>query len=101
LTVRLSAGDEYGHSRGGNNNWYGHDNAMTHFNWKATDEQEAFKRFYAAACNFRRECPLLGREEFLTPEDITWHDGDWENDASKFISFTLHGRYTLLAAEFT
>jgi isoamylase len=65
---------------------------MTHFNWKPTEEQEAFHRFYAAACNFRRECPLLGREEFLTPEDITWHEGDWDNDTSKFMAFTLRGR---------
>ena len=66
---------------------------MTHFKWDADEEEDAFKRFYAAACNFRRECALLGREEFLTPDDITWHERDWENASSKFIAFTLRGRY--------
>ena len=93
LQWQVGVGDEYGHSRGGNNNWYGHDNAMTHFKWDADEEEDAFKRFYAAACNFRRECALLGREEFLTPDDITWHERDWENASSKFIAFTLRGRY--------
>lgn len=26
-------GDEYGHTRNGNNNSYGHDTAMNHFQW--------------------------------------------------------------------
>lgn len=26
-------GDEYGHTRLGNNNSYGHDNALNHFQW--------------------------------------------------------------------
>lgn len=27
-------GDEYGHTRYGNNNSYGHDNALNHFLWE-------------------------------------------------------------------
>lgn len=31
-------GDEYGHTRGGNNNSYGHDNQMNHFLWSNHDQ---------------------------------------------------------------
>ena len=41
---------------------------------------------------FRREHPLLGRAEFLTPEDITWYDDNWEDPESRFLAFTLHDR---------
>ena len=43
----LCAGDEYAQTRGGNNNWYGHDTKMTRFEWDELDKQrEGFYRFY-------------------------------------------------------
>lgn len=32
------AGDEYGQSRQGNNNYYGHDTKLTHYDWEALEE---------------------------------------------------------------
>jgi hypothetical protein len=92
LNEFVSTGDEYGHSHNGNNNWYGHDNAMTHFDWVPSDAQQAFFRFYSGLIHFRRECPLLGRESFLEHSDITWHEEHWDNDGSKFLAFTIHGK---------
>jgi hypothetical protein len=47
-----AAGDEYAQTRGGNNNWYGHDTKMTRFDWDALEGQrDNFFRFY-------RRCPL-------------------------------------------
>ena len=43
---------------------------------------------------FRRQHPLLGRPDFLVPEDITWHEDNWENPESKFLAFSLHDRST-------
>ena len=41
------AGDEYAQTRGGNNNWYGHDTKMTRFDWDALEAQRSnFFRFY-------------------------------------------------------
>lgn len=34
----LCAGDEYGQSRQGNNNYYGHDSELTHFHWDQLEE---------------------------------------------------------------
>ena len=41
---------------------------------------------------FRRAHPLLGRAEFLGPQDITWHEEHWDNPESKFLAFSLHDR---------
>ena len=42
---------------------------------------------------FRRQHPLLGRKDFLSPQDITWHEDNWDNPESKFLAFSLHDRY--------
>ena len=48
--TRATPGDEYGQTRGGNNNWYGHDSPMTHFDWHALDtDKTGFFRFYRCA----------------------------------------------------
>ena len=54
-------------------------------------EAKDYHRFYAGVIHYRRGSPLLGRSEFLGSRDITWHESDWENDESCFLSFTLHG----------
>ena len=50
-------------------------------------------RYYSGLIKLRRECPLLGRSEFLTPQDITWHEDRWDDPESRFLAFTLHDRY--------
>ncbi len=46
----LVAGDEYAATRGGNNNWYGHDTEMTWFDWDALEVQrDSYFRFYRCA----------------------------------------------------
>jgi len=92
-TPMVLMGDEYGHTRHGNNNSYGHDNELNNFQWgQAEREKDAFMRFYAGLLNFRRSCPLLGRREFLTDADITWHEDRWDDPGSRFLAFTLHDR---------
>ena len=41
---------------------------------------------------FRKKSPLLGRPDFLSPEDVTWHLDDWDNPESRFLAYTLHDR---------
>ena len=96
-TPMLLSGDEYGQTRNGNNNWYGHDSSMTRFKWddleKAkTDSSDGWFRFCTELIKFRKECPLLGRAEFLTQGDVTWHEDRWDDPESRFLAFTLHGK---------
>lgn len=66
-TPMILAGDEYGHSCGGNNNWYGHDSPMTWFRWdKAENGQGAdLYRFVSELIKLRKEHPTLGRSSFV------------------------------------
>jgi len=92
-TPMIVSGDEYGATRGGNNNWYGHDTEMTWFDWDALKAtKDDFTRFYSHMLKWRRECPLLGRTTFMGSEDITWHEDNWDDDESRFLAFTLHDR---------
>ncbi|KAK9853594.1 hypothetical protein WJX84_001556 [Apatococcus fuscideae] len=66
---------------------------MTRFEWDELEEQRGtFFRFYSQLINFRKEHPLLGRPEFLSTGDITWHEDNWLDPESRFLAFTLHDR---------
>ncbi|GAB4816893.1 hypothetical protein N2152v2_003939 [Parachlorella kessleri] len=91
-TPMILAGDEYAASKQGNNNWYGHDTQWNHFHWDEMEKAQENGWFYAGLIKLRRDCPLLGRSEFLTPQDITWHEDRWDDPESRFLAFTLHDR---------
>ncbi|KAL6778753.1 ISA3 [Auxenochlorella protothecoides x Auxenochlorella symbiontica] len=93
-TPMILAGDEYAQTRHGNNNYYGHDTELTHYDWEKLEEakQSGWFRFYAGLIHFRTGHPLLGRDKFLGPQDVTWHESSWEDPESRFLAFTLHDR---------
>ncbi|RYR42013.1 hypothetical protein Ahy_A08g038463 isoform C [Arachis hypogaea] len=75
-TPMMLMGDEYGHTRYGNNNSYGHDSSINNFLWDQAKYRHAHKVF--------------SHENFLSKTDITWHEHNWDNYESKFLAFTLH-----------
>jgi isoamylase len=90
-TPMILSGDEFLSTRDGNNNWYGHDTKMTRLQWdESARGDEGWLRFYSEVIKFRRECPLLGRAEFLGAEDVTWHENRWDDPESRFLAYTLH-----------
>ncbi|KDD74857.1 hypothetical protein H632_c1029p0 [Helicosporidium sp. ATCC 50920] len=96
-TPMVLAGDEYGQTREGNNNWYGHDGPLTHYDWDAlrrgqAGEDGGWFRFYRGLLRMRAEHPLLGRREFLSDHDVTWHEAHWDDPESRFLAYTLHDR---------
>ncbi|XP_021277026.1 isoamylase 1, chloroplastic isoform X2 [Herrania umbratica] len=90
----ICMGDEYGHTKGGNNNTYCHDNYINYFRWdKKKESSSDFFRFCCLMTNFRRECESLGLNDFPTAERLQWHGHtpgmpDW-SDKSRFVAFTL------------
>ncbi len=62
-TPMLLAGDEFGHSQGGNNNAYAQDNETSWLDWDAADDD--FLRFCARVIAFRRSHPILRQKLFL------------------------------------
>ncbi|TYH75297.1 isoamylase 1, chloroplastic isoform X1 [Gossypium raimondii] len=90
----IHMGDEYGHTKGGNNNTYCHDNYINYFRWDKKEESASdLFRFFCLMTMFRRECESLGLNDFPTAERLQWHGHtpgkpDW-SDTSRFVAFTL------------
>lgn len=87
-------GDEYGHTKGGNNNTYCHDNYINYFRWDKKEESSSdFFRFCRLVTKFRHECESLGLNDFPTAERLQWHGHDpgtpdW-SETSRLVAFTL------------
>lgn len=86
-------GDEYGHTKLGNNNSWGHDSRLNWFQWDTLDKRKDFFRFYVKAIEFRKSHPVLTRSQFLRENDVRWHGiepgkPDW-GVKSRFIACTL------------
>ncbi len=78
-TPMLLAGDEWGHTRQGNNNPWCLDNERNWLDWDLARDNDSLVRFVRLAAGLANELPLLARDRFWTatnPElegDITWH----------------------------
>lgn len=75
-------GDEYGHTKRGNNNTWCHENLYNTFFWDKIDP--ARLAFLKKLIKFRKEHPLLTKENFPDTSNITWHglkpfDPAWED----------------------
>lgn len=89
----LLMGDEYGHTKEGNNNTWCQDNRLNWFLWDKLQENNSFLRFYKGLIHFRKSNPLLRSPVFLRDDDIEWHgkipcDPLWDVD-DKFVSFCI------------
>lgn len=109
-TPMLLMGDEYGHTKGGNNNTWCHDDARNWFLWEEAKPSKGFFRFYHLMIQFRKNEPLLRRESFLADCDVDWHGPtplhpDWGAE-SRFVAYTLkapthnHALYIAFNAHF-
>ncbi|KAI3868383.1 hypothetical protein MKW92_027144 [Papaver armeniacum] len=87
-------GDEYGHTKGGNNNTYCLDNYINYFRWDKKEEASSdFYRFCCLITKFRHECESLGLNDFPTSERLQWHghapgEPNW-SETSRFVAFSL------------
>ncbi|MCX7646711.1 MAG: glycogen debranching protein GlgX [Rhodobacteraceae bacterium] len=98
-TPMLLAGDEIGHSQGGNNNAYAQDNETSWLDWGRADR--ALCDFVARAVAFRKAHPILSQKRFLHSreraedgrEDLFWHHpsgrpmeaADWTDPGLKVV----------------
>ncbi|MBA3815265.1 MAG: glycogen-debranching protein [Parachlamydiaceae bacterium] len=89
----LSMGDEYCHTKGGNNNTWCEDSPINWFLWKRLQSEEGFYRFYCKLIHYRKRSRLLMRSTFLLSSDVDWHGleafkPDWSG-GSRLVAFTL------------
>ena len=87
-------GDEYGHTKNGNNNTYCHDNPLNYFNWDAARQDESgLLRFTRHLIAFRKSHKELRRSSYVTDADVQWHgvipeEPDW-TETSRFLALTF------------
>lgn len=98
----LLMGDEYGHTRKGNNNPYVQDNAINWFLWDELEKNKKIFHFTAALIEFRKKHTSLHRTHFLTAKDIEWEgtsplQPDWSN-TSRFVAFRTKEKQPLYVA---
>jgi glycogen debranching enzyme len=107
-TPMLTAGDELGHSQGGNNNPYCQDNPTTWIDWAQTDQ--ALIDFCAALIRLRRELLPLGENwysdspdaegrtplQWLLPDGSPLQGEDWHREDQRAFGLLIRqpGRST-------
>jgi isoamylase len=69
----ISMGDEYGHTKYGNNNSWSHDNDLNWFQWNLHKKQAPLRGFLKNLLLLRRDFPCLHQKQFLTPQTTKWH----------------------------
>jgi isoamylase/glycogen operon protein len=85
----LLMGDEYGHTRRGNNNPYVQDNEINWFLW---DQQNPkIVHFVTALIAFRKQHPQLRHTQFLTDDEVDWHT-NWDS-SSRLVAYCLKPLY--------
>lgn len=89
----LLMGDEYGHTREGNNNAYALDNWKNYFLWDELEKNKGFDRFARLLIQLRKKLPHLERTTFLKPQEVVWHghlpgQPDWSHE-SRFVAYQL------------
>jgi isoamylase len=108
-TPMLLAGDEFGHSQGGNNNAYAQDNETTWLDWLSIDSQgHALREFTRKLIAVRKAFPILYRgrfvvgnyDEALDVKDVTWlsptgeemTQAQWDDTNARCFGMLLDGR---------
>lgn len=92
----IQMGDEYGHTKHGNNNSWCQDNEMNWFHWDQIKTKEHFFNFVKELVRFRKETPIFHKKDFFDDKDVRWHglalnEPDWENENS-LIALTMHDK---------
>ncbi|MEN9865100.1 MAG: glycogen debranching protein GlgX [Pseudomonadota bacterium] len=95
-TPMLLAGDEIGHSQGGNNNAYCQDNATTWLNWAQADQP--LHHWVQRLLAIRRRYCALRKPHWYNSNDVNWRHpngqpmqpSDWDSQDNYSIAIHLH-----------
>jgi len=96
-TPMLTMGDEYGHTRSGNNNPWCQDNAINHFDWERLELNRPFFDFVKQMIALRKKMGLAHEGTFYRKDEIDWHgtipfEIDWSR-SGRFIALTVKNLY--------
>ncbi len=90
----LHMGDEYSHTKQGNNNTYCQDSPLNWLQWAEEERSQELFFFTKSLIAFRHSHKLLQRTHYLSPQDVTWHGASphqpqWD---SSILGMQLHDR---------
>jgi isoamylase len=91
----LLGGDEFRRTQGGNNNAYCQDNETSWIDWTQLEKHQEIYRFTQGMIAFRREHPVLSKEQFFTEAEIHWFgpNGElpnWAEPKAKQLGCLIH-----------
>ncbi|MDR3392527.1 MAG: glycogen debranching protein GlgX [Sulfuriferula sp.] len=91
----LLGGDEFRRTQGGNNNAWCQDNATSWHDWGDLVLHQDIFRFSCGMIAFRRDHPVLSREQFYTDAEICWlgpQGGlpDWADPKQQQLACLIH-----------
>lgn len=86
-------GDEYAHTKQGNNNTWCQDGPLNWFQWNELAANQGFYRFCKGLIHFRLRNSFLRSNRFYTDDDVDWHGvepmkADWKGNVA-MLAFTL------------
>jgi isoamylase/glycogen operon protein len=92
-TPMLLMGDEYGHTRNGNNNAWCQDNALNWFQWQKPSENKSLFLFTSHLIKFRKNEALLNQGVYPTKSELVWHgrlpfSPNWDKD-NHLVAYSL------------
>ena len=106
----ICSGDEFMHTRMGNNNAYCHDSDLNWLNWDLSEAERDFFEFCCRVVKIWREQPVFQRREFfqgqalrgktqkdiywLTPDGVEMSDSDWHSQTARSLGVLMSGRMT-------
>lgn len=87
-------GDEYGHTKEGNNNTWCQDNELSWFLW---DVKTPFTDFVKKMIQFRKDNPIFRSKDFYAEGDIVWHglhpgEPGWDSPYS-YLAYTIQNDF--------
>lgn len=90
----LLMGDEYGHTKNGNNNTWCIDDERNWFSWKEAENNSSLVAFVSHLIDYRKKHPIFHSGRYLDPSEIAWHGPrpyvpDW-SPQSRFVACSLH-----------
>lgn len=109
----LHSGDEFGHTKNGNNNTYCQDNELSWLDWDLNQARSKLLEFTRLVIQLRRKHPVLRRRNFFRGrlmrrqkhKDLSWlrPDGkemtedDWNNPHARCLAMILAGNKEAIA----
>jgi isoamylase len=93
----LLMGDEYGHTKSGNNNTWCLDNEKNWFDWNLLEERAGLFRFFKKVIELRNRFEIFRTAHFFQKDEVSWYNSkgekvQWDQEKS-FLGILLPGFY--------